>query len=368
MKINAFDRTIREIFSSNHKYVVPRFQRPYSWGDDEINEFWGDVTSNIRSTSDGYKLNEYFIGSLVLVGTESSNSLQIVDGQQRLTTITVFFSALIDIFKELNQDHLAKGLYQYIEGNDISFKPFFKLENENPKPFFQKSIQNFTKEFEEITTEEEDRLNKAFIFYKNKLDSLKAQFSDEKYLEYIQLIRDQILNLKTIYITVDNMDDAYTIFETLNSKGIDLSKIDLIKNFIFKVLNHEHPSDDAKDNWNKILANLAERENIEITTFFRHYWLSKYEFVREAKLYKSFKNHISPEKNEVREFLNSLVKESKRYQIISSPQLTDWRTLEERDIYDSLNALNIFKVTQVKMIILALFHNEMKTRFILKIL
>ncbi len=101
---------------------------------------------NIVIKNDRLENQEYFIGSLVLVGEDKSTEFKIVDGQQRLTTITLLLTALVDSFVEIKRDDLAKGLYSFIEGRDVSNKQFFKLENENPKPFLQNSIQNFKKD------------------------------------------------------------------------------------------------------------------------------------------------------------------------------------------------------------------------------
>ncbi|PGE95114.1 hypothetical protein COM61_32255, partial [Bacillus toyonensis] len=111
----------------------------------------------------------------------------------------------------------------------------------------------------------------------------------ETHKEYLKAIRDQLLAFKTIYITVPDEDEAYNIFETLNAKGLDLSMVDLVKNQIFKVLKDQHPTDHAKSQWATVIKNLNERQNqTDITTFFRHFWISKYEHTTEAKVYKSF--------------------------------------------------------------------------------
>ena len=209
--------------------------------------------SNILTKDDKLENQEYFIGSLVLVGEDKSTELMIVDGQQRLTTITMLLSALVDSFKEIKRDDLARGLYAFVEGRDVSNKPFFKLENENPKPFLQNSIQNFQKVAAQPSSDEESNLHAAFTSFSNRLqkNSLAKEFkvfwenqeTDEttKLCAILEAIRQQALTfLKTIYITVGNEDEAYTIFETLNARGMNLSPVDLMKNEIFKVLADEH--------------------------------------------------------------------------------------------------------------------------------
>lgn len=368
MDLHAYTKTIFDLFSINKKYVVPRFQREYSWGEEEISELWKDLISNI-SLKDGKLCNqEYFIGSLVLVGEDKSTEFKIVDGQQRLTTIAILLSALVEAFKQVDQPELAKGLYSFIEGRDVSNRQFFKLENENPKPFLQNAIQNFEKVDTTPVTDEETNLYNGFWFFSKKLTkaSLAKEFQsfwettscDElrKYCSALEAIRDQALTfLKTIYITVGNEDEAYTIFETLNARGMDLSPIDLMKNEIFKVLSDEHPVDNAKFKWKALQANLnAREERINTDVFVRHFWLSKFEFTTEDKIYKSFKRITKGDVSTIRPFLDDLVKESDNYKRVIAPQLSDWKQQEERAVYNSLAALNIFKVTQVRTLLIAL--------------
>ena len=262
MELHAYTRTISELLSVNRKYVVPRFQREYSWAREQINELWYDVISNIKpNTKNAYVNNEYFIGSLVLVGDETGREMQIVDGQQRLTTLTIFLSVLCECFISIDQRELAEALFEnYIEGRDDEGRKFFKLINETPKPFFQKNIQHIDKAEEQPQSQEERNLLAAYkeISSLASRERLGRYFStdltnDESYAVILKCVRDQILRyLKIIFITVNEEDEAYTIFETLNARGMNLSFVDLIKNKLFKALTDEHPNDDAKDNWKSI--------------------------------------------------------------------------------------------------------------------
>ncbi len=368
MDLNAYTRTISTLFSTNVKYIVPRFQREYSWTKEEVSELWNDILNNIKIEGNKLKNFEYFIGSLVLIGEDKSTTLLIVDGQQRLTTITIFLSALVQTFNSIGQRDLAEGVYNtYIEGKDVRNKPFFKLENENPKPFLQEAIQHITKADSKPNTTEEKALWDSYTFFLNKLkkENLKGEFpywsqlfSNNEYIYTVLLesIRDQILlYLKVIYITVSSEDDAYMIFETLNARGKGLTSVDLIKNDLFKVLNNTHPDDSAKTNWKKIQFNLMSRQiKINLETFFRHFWLSKYNFITESKIYRSFKIESSKRDFDHSDFLKDLVFESKLYNEIANPLKSDWPDQNDHSAFYSLEALNIFQITQIRTFLLAL--------------
>lgn len=114
--------------------------------------------------------------------------------------------------------------------------------------------------------------------------------TEDNYSSVLKAIRDQILRfLKIIFITVNEEDEAYTIFETLNARGMNLSFVDLIKNKLFKALNDPHPNDDAKDNWKAIRTTLMQRNGVgTFENYMRHWWVSKYAYVSNENLYKSF--------------------------------------------------------------------------------
>lgn len=367
MNLSAYPRTIKDILTLNRKYVIPRFQREYSWTKLELNTFWEDIIKQVKNESHELKTNDYFIGALVLVGDDSKDTIfEVVDGQQRLTTITILLSALTQTFSDIDND-LAQSCYSYIEGKDGNFKPFFKLENENPKPFLQRRIQNLTKELTYTPkNQEETNLLAAyeFFFKKLKFESIKSDFTnlnfnpkDFDYNDLLKIVRDQILNCKTIFITVDNISQAQTIFETLNAKGKDLETIDLIKNKIFNLLDEEHPTDFAKENWKKIKSTLEERETrVLFSTFFRHYWISKYEFLTEDRIYTSFQKKIKENKAEYKNFLSELTSASEDYLKIISPLELDWKEQEAKEIYYSIKALNDFRVTQHRSLLLAFFN------------
>lgn len=95
MEFKAQPRTISDAFYLKRKYIIPRFQREYSWDQDELNELYDDLLDNLKYEGSSLTASEYFIGSLVLVGDDDDTSnieRQVVDGQQRLMTFTIVFS------------------------------------------------------------------------------------------------------------------------------------------------------------------------------------------------------------------------------------------------------------------------------------
>lgn len=130
MKIESQDRRIDELLKGN-TFVIPRFQRPYSWEAEQVNQLWHDVIDNISES--------YFIGSMVVYKVDRS-AVAVVDGQQRLTTITILLCAIREGFKALNRSDLADGLQAYIEQRNRENKSEFVLQTESSFPYLQEEV------------------------------------------------------------------------------------------------------------------------------------------------------------------------------------------------------------------------------------
>ena len=355
MELNAVTKSVNEVFSVNRKYLVPRFQREYSWTQEEIEEFWDDVSGQISQKQDGSISNEeYFIGCIVLVGEDTKFEHLIVDGQQRLTTLTILLRALVNRFSALKETAAADALHaNLIEGIDNDGKKYFKLVNETPKPYFQNELQaKKPAGLNTAETEEEKLLQGAFDYFQKQVAAYKLADANE--IESLRALRDQVLQyLKFILVTAKSEEDAYTIFETLNARGLSLSSVDLIKNWIFKNYQDTHPNDNAKEIWGKTRKLLSDFTDLD--TFFRHYWNSKYSFASDDRLYKSFKDSVKAGRVvSAKAFLLELQKAADNYRLIGAPIEQDWKVQKEKAVYRSFVLLNQYKVTQIRPFLMAL--------------
>jgi len=134
--IKPLDQTVKNLLEAAF-YRIPRFQRPYPWDRANLEDFWNDAV-----VSDD---PDYFIGSFVLYRDKSDADLfYVVDGQQRLTTITILLAAIRDALTDLGEDDLAAGMQKVIEREDINNELTFVLDSETPYPFLQECIQTHT--------------------------------------------------------------------------------------------------------------------------------------------------------------------------------------------------------------------------------
>ena len=262
MKIDSHDTDIESLFTSNF-LVIPRFQRPYSWDDENLEDFWNDVVQ-----AGG---NDYFIGSMVLYKS-GRQEFGVVDGQQRLTTITILLCVIRNVLAELGSNKLADGIHALIERGDRDSVNRFVVMTETSYPFFAEEIQKYDdKDFSTQPLREEKRLQASYNFFEKKIhgilkaiDSDTAIMVDDKLpikIKRLVTLRDSVLFLSLIRIELGNEDDAYLIFETLNTRGKDLALTDLLKNHFLKSIKGKGSVDSAKILWTKILTNIETKKS-----------------------------------------------------------------------------------------------------------
>lgn len=358
MKIEANDKEVQDIFSLGY-FRIPRFQRPYSWGHDEVANFWEDV---IQQSND-----PYFIGSMVVYQVKKPY-FGIVDGQQRLTTITLIFAAIRNAFIMLGEQNLAKGIHFYIERPNIDNEDEFIINSETSFPYLQNHIQSYNGlQIQCNVGSEEQNLVNAFEFISKRLNDELPQpindglyqpslFDDQKVLTLQKLkeIRDKILSLKLVFIQLDNEEDAYLIFETLNARGRDLTTSDLVKNHLLKKLtssNIQH--DSAKLIWNGILKRFDDAgfQN-GMDPFLYHFWLSSKKYTTDKKLFSELKKQAD-DKESAKSLLEELQVNAGYYLSMISPGSYQWSP-EEVKVKQALEALVYFNVKQQSPMVLSL--------------
>ena len=346
MKIESSDKTITDLFNSGY-FVIPRFQRPYSWDQENISEFWDDIVRN--------KPSDYFIGSMVVYRI-TDRRFGVVDGQQRLTTITILLCVLRDVLKKEGFEPLADGLHQLIERKNIDNEMEFILQTQTSYPYFQDYIQKHgDPELDPEIHREEKRLAAAHSQLKGLVEatvtSIKSdpRNSKEDWPKQIKgaltQIRDTVLSLKVIFVRLEDEDDAYVIFETLNTRGKDLGLADLVKNHFTRMIKKKNKGlDHAKDQWQK-LRETVEGSKIDLSTdaFIHHYWLSKYEYITAKALFKSFKKHVK--RKNAKSELASMLEDAAYYRSLHDVDFGNW-SKQESKIEEALRALMLFRVRQ----------------------
>ena len=204
-------------FLSDNFLKVPLYQRSFAWEKENVKELFDDITNSYP--------NEYFIGTIVV--TDKGDYLEIVDGQQRIATISLFFIAVRDFLKEIGEVEKANA----IEGEFIlkqSYRDEEKKQrltlNDVDNEFYVKAlVRNGSANPSRAS---HDRLMNAYNFLKDHIENEYKSEGLEGLLNLVDFLKDKLL---IIIVTVSDDVNAFTVFETLNGRGLILSQTDLIK-------------------------------------------------------------------------------------------------------------------------------------------
>lgn len=378
MNIKPYDKTVRDLLGSKRQFVIPRFQREYSWDKKNYQEFLEDMLGNLIIKDGRISSSQYFLGTMLFIGNFAEGTeqeIQVVDGQQRLTTITILFSAMSDIFLTLGEQTLSRQLFAYIMTEDDDGNEVRILKSKTSYPFFSYFIQDKEKKMSpDATTEEEHCIKETYEYFRAQLTEaklksmLKRKHGSEivealSEIDVLKALRDQVLNSTFISISTTDREQANKIFEILNAKGKRLAYIDLIKNKIFEVLNKVEPADFAEETWKNIKETLSfGKESVGLATFYQHFWSSKYKKVSSNNLYEAFNSTIKKSETEYTEFIKELLKNAKIYMQIVNPKREDYNNRKEYfGIVQSLSCINnYFNVVQVRIALLALFDTKQR--------
>lgn len=373
MNFKPDEKNVRSLLKSSCQFIIPRFQREYSWDKKNYQEFFEDMINNLVVDEGNIKDDQYFLGTMLFVGnfTEKPDKpIEVIDGQQRLTTITILFSVLSDRFRELGEDTLSKQLFNYIMTTDDDGNEVRVLQSKSSYPYFVYYIQDREKTIDALpNTEEENCIQETYEYFlqqtsENALKKLlKKRMGDDivqsfSHLEILKALRDQVLGCTFISIAAADKDQANKIFAILNAKGKRLAYIDLIKNKIFEELKDGVDGTFAEESWDEIKKLLnSGAETIGMATFFRHYWISKYRRCNASVLYDNFNKTIAKKKETYKEFLRDLVNNAKNYVKIINPNRADYNNRKEYFwLVQSLSTMNkTFNVVQTRIALLALY-------------
>jgi Protein of unknown function DUF262/Protein of unknown function (DUF1524) len=381
MNIKPKDKSIKSLFISGNQFSIPRFQREYSWDKKNYQEFFNDMINCLTIKDGKLEANSYFLGTMLFVGDysevqENTKSILVVDGQQRITTITILFSALSDRFRKIGEGKLSEQIFRYIMTEDDNGNEVRILESKTHYPYFSFFIQDSKKkDIIKTATEEEECIKESFDYLYSNLEEkklrplLKKKLGSDAvdqllYVDILKAIRDQVLGTIFISISTPDKENANMIFEILNAKGKRLSHVDLIKNKIFEIVDDKGSADFAEIKWSEIKQNLiARNESIGLATFYRHFWICNYKKTSASKLYDDFQKEVKPKtKDRYKEFLREIEKDSKIYIQILNPRRDDYENRKEYFwLVQSLNVLmNFFNIVQVRIALIALFKAKEK--------
>ncbi len=274
--MQASETKLRQLIEGTKQYVVPLFQRPYSWSEKQWKTLWSDVVEQSQH-DDG---RPHFFGSIVTTPAKSVpqgvGKWLLIDGQQRITTIQVFLAAIRDSAISLGETKLPERIDgQYLtnayEEDDERMKV---LPTQDDRPAFRAIIRK--------DMIPENRLDACYKFFAGRLAGMAAEKLDSLHLAIVD-------RLSLVGITCDEHDNPHLIFESLNAKGEKLTPADLIRNFL---LMRVHVGD--QDRLFKLFwLPIQQALDADLTEFVRHYLMKEGKILKEADVYFELKDRLA---------------------------------------------------------------------------
>jgi uncharacterized protein with ParB-like and HNH nuclease domain len=365
--------TLGELLGNGKTYMVPPYQRDYSWNEDK----WEDLFFDINDLENSK--HPHYMGAIVLQ-TSNNKQYSIIDGQQRITTLSIFIIAIISILKDMVTNNIDKEANEerveilsrtYLgDKNPASLHRVSKLElNAVNNPFFTKYVVQILKPARAVLIKE-DSANKQLLkayeyFYKRLKEKLKG-LEGEKVTKYLsETIADKI---KFIQIAVEDELNAYTLFETLNARGVELTSSDLLKNYLFSLVGDgTTKTGDYKvllEEWNYINSQIGTKD---FPNFLRYYINSQKPLVRHNGLYKEIKKSVNNHED-VFTLIDNLKELAPVYMAFKNPSDDLWGEYGNyKELKLRLNELKLFKVSQQIPLLLSVY-KEFEDKEFIKVL
>lgn len=296
-------RLIEYMEGSKKRFIIPVYQRNYDWKTENCKQLYDDLVKVIKN-----KRRSHFFGSLVSVYEPSGRNTEflVIDGQQRLTTVSLLLLAMYNLIKSgiitPKDVYLDKQIYEDFlvdkyqpEETRIKLKPV-----KNDQKAFGKLFNDASEHIRE------SNLTTNYNYFYERIQKQEISIDE---------LFDAICRLEIINITLNNEDNPQLIFESLNSTGLDLSEGDKIRNFILMGL----PSKEQDEYYDKYWNRIEECTKYDVSSFVRDYLsIKQLAIPSQKKIYMSFKDYVDQKSIETEELLKDLLAYAKRYEILLS--------------------------------------------------
>jgi hypothetical protein len=336
-KIQAAEQTIGEVFSDTYDFTIPHYQRPYAWTTEQAGELLDDLLAAAAGDASVKESDPYFLGSVVLIKEEKEPHSDVVDGQQRLTTLTILLSVLRAHVSSKFVGALEKRLFR--EGDPIDGTvdlPRLRLRAKD-QPFFEKYLQQ-PDHIEQLGALQTDILSDSQrnavrngAMFHERLAALERS-TCERLVQFINA------NTYLVVVSTQDFDSAYRIFAVLNERGLDLTLTDILKSDIIGQIP-EHEKDSYTAVWEGEEEDLGREDFVDL---FSHIRMVFAKTKARGAILKEFRSQVLNRVPDPRRFVDDvLVPMSNAYETVTRADYPEGPGSDEvRDLLRWLNRLD----------------------------
>ncbi len=334
-----------ELIGNGRRYRVPPYQRDYSWTEEQWEDLWNDII-DMRSTPD----DRHYLGALV-VEERGDREFLIIDGQQRLATLSVLALAVIARLRSMasggvepdaNAERGQELRNRFIgERDPASLTESSRLYlNETDNAFYQDYLVQIRKPLNPRRLPKSNKLLwQCFRYFSARLGD-QEELRDDGQATTALLSETVARQLLFILITVDDELNAYTVFETLNARGLELTTTDLLKNYLFSLVRVPADLEALRRRWRSLVATVEQERFPELL---RYHLLCELPNVRSRRVFKLLRDRTRTP-SDVFALLDELERCAELFAAMSDPNHGYW--IERRDADRYIRELNLFQVRQ----------------------
>lgn len=290
--MNADTATLSELLAKPYQYVIPIFQRYYSWEKSDWEQLWSDL-NDLWLNEDEEDVQPHFMGSLVLDSPKQTSltkpAFNVIDGQQRLTTFSLLMCALRNVANKRGFEKLCKAVENTaLIDQDEEGRYRFRVY---PR---QRDRHNYFTAVEGNGDDVDGTMGEALHFFSERMENLENAETEEQLRRFFNLLR---LRLQFVHIILGEKDNSYQIFSSLNSTGRPLSEADLVRNFVFMHVTLEDQERFDDEMWKPVeqrFTNEKDELNVgALSGFFRTFLMRTGRYVKPAATFHEFERRYS---------------------------------------------------------------------------
>jgi len=278
---------LKDLIMGDRVFQIPIYQRHYAWERPQLEDLWNDL----------YYLDidkKHYFGTILMkdtgrlkqFGLRSFRIFEIIDGQQRMTTILILLKEVLRELKNLISTDIKEEELQELEKSYLKYKEVYKLELlGDDAEFFRRYVIEDNEYPDEVLTPSQKRLKEAKLFFREKLKEAKNNLKSTDFKDFLVQLKQKIDNLEIIRYQVRNESDAVLIFETVNDRGKLLSRLEKTKSFLMHMIYLSEPEDvepyllKVNESFSKIFRYIEEIQNTQYGANLDEESIQRYHFV-----------------------------------------------------------------------------------------